>query len=295
MFIKYYKGKPNTHVIAYRNGIIHKQGRGITLWYSPFNTTIAAVPVMTQDAPFIFHEITANYQEIAVQGQLTYRLENPVLAAEQHDFSIHTGSGRYLNKDPEKLVQRIINTIQALTRTQVNQMDLETAIREVKAIAARVLENLKAEEDLRALGVAIENLHITAIKPNPEMQKALEADYREGLQKRADQAIYDRRAAAQVEEDKLKRNEMETEVALEDRRKDLVNMQAENQLTLAEAEAKGEEMKLNPYGELGPQALLALALKEWAANTGQIGTLNINPDLLGQLVKWTGQGDANHG
>ncbi len=297
MFIKYFKGKPNVHVIAYRDGEIFKQGRGKALWYSPLNTTIAAVPVMTQDAHFIFNEVTANFQEIAVQGSVTYRIMDPVLAAGKHDFTIHTRTGNFLSKDPEKLVQRIINLIQTHARTQVNQMDLETAIREVKTIAAEVLELMQAEEDLRNLGLVIENLHIAAIKPSPEMQKALEADYREGLQKRADQAIYDRRAAAQAEEDKLKRREMETEVELEDRRKDLVNMQAENQLTLAEADAKAEEMKLNPYSEMGPQALLAMALKEWAANTGKIGTLNINPDMLGQLIRYVGNGKGapNHG
>ena len=44
MFIKYFKGEPNSHIIAYRNGKIIRHGAGITLWYTPYNTTLAAVP-----------------------------------------------------------------------------------------------------------------------------------------------------------------------------------------------------------------------------------------------------------
>ena len=289
MFIKYYKGEPNMYVLAYRNGQVIKKGTGRALWYLPHNTTIANVPVMTQDTAFIFNEVTANFQEIAVQGQLTYRFENPELTSKFLDFTVEPKSGRFRSKDPEKIVQLIVNTVQASTRTKVNEMDLEEAIRDVKSISNHVLTEVRKEQGLADMGVVIEKLHISAMNPKPEMQKALEADYRESLKKRADQAVYDRRTASQTEEDKLKRKEMETEVELEDRRKDLVNMQAENSLTLAEAEAKAEEMKLNPYSEMGSQALLAMAMKEWAANAGKIGTLNINPDMLGQFVKYIGE------
>jgi hypothetical protein len=63
-------------------------------------------------------------------------------------------------------------------------------------------------------------------------------------------------------------------------------MQARNSLTLAEAEAKAEELKLEPYGELPPQALVGLALKEWAANAGRIDNLSITPDLLSKVVSF---------
>ena len=45
-------------------------------------------------------------------------------------------------------------------------------------------------------------------------------------------------------------------------------------------------MKLNPYGSMPPQALLALALKEWAGNAGNIDNLSITPDLLTKVASW---------
>ena len=62
MIIKYFKGEPNTYVIRYKKGVVKKEGTGLTFWYWPHNTSIATVPVISQDAPFIFNETTAIYQ-----------------------------------------------------------------------------------------------------------------------------------------------------------------------------------------------------------------------------------------
>ena len=290
MLIKYFKGEPNKYVLVYRNGRVVRHGTGKTFWYTPYNTTLAAVPVMTRDTAFIFNEVTANYQEVSIQGQVTYRISDPMKTTELLDFSIHPANKKYVSEDPGLLDQRIINTAQSYARTAVNGRDLEQALRDVKSIEKEVFEKIARDDKLCDYGIEIKNVFITAIKATPEMQKALEADYRELIQKRADQAIYDRRSAAQKEEDKLRKDEMQTDVDLENKRKGLVDTQARNNLTLAEADAKAEEMRLNPYGEMPPQALVALALKQWAANAGTIRNLNISPDLLGQLTQWIGKG-----
>lgn len=284
--LKYFKGEPNVHVIRYRKGRVVDQGAGLTFWYLPYNTSIALVPSVTQDAPFIFNEATQDFQAVAIQGSLTYRLTDPLAAAKFLDFTIDPAAGRYRSKDPEKLAQRLINAVQANTRTHVNGLSLEEALTKVRDLAAHVLTAVNAEPALKSLGVVIAGLHFTAVQATPEMKKALEADYREALQQKADQAIYARRAAAVEEERAIKQREMDTEVELENRRKDLVDTQARNQLALAEAEAKAEELKLSPYGRLEPQVLIGLALKDWASAGGQIGNLTITPDMLGQLVSW---------
>ncbi len=292
--IRYYKGEPNVYAIRYRNGQLQSHGLGRDFWYLPFNTTIAAVPAMSQDAPFIFNESTANFQEVAIQGQLTYRLTSPLDAAQLLDFSIEPKSGRYRSKDPDKLTQRVINAVQAHTRKGVNALSLDQALTRVKELTSSVLEQLADEPSLQALGVVVESLYFVAVTPSPEMQKALETEYRERLQQDADRAIYERRTAAVAEERKIRQSEMETDIELEQRRRDLVQMQAENSLKLAEAEAKADEMRLDPYGNLPPQALIGLAFKEFAGNAGNIGNLNVTPDMLGQLVSWVGGGGQSN-
>lgn len=284
--IKYYKGEPNVYTIRYRNGTVVRHGAGIAFWYWPHNTSIANIPVVTQDAPFIFNETTKDFQAIAIQGSLAYRVKTPLETAKSLDYTIDAQTGRYKSKDPEKLVQRLTNILQANTRAHVMQLSLEEALTKVKDVAADVHVKLNREPALNALGVVIEGLHFTAVTATPEMRKALEADYRESLQQKADQAIYARRGKAVEEERRIKQRELDTEVELEDRRKALVDTQARNRIASAEAEAKAEELKLSPYGELAPQVLVGLALKDWAASGAQIGNLSITPDMLGQLVGW---------
>ena len=295
MMIRYFKGEPNNYVIRYKNGHLVNHGEGLDFWYLPFNTSIAVVDTVSQDSQFIFNESTANYQEVAIQGHLTYRFESPLDAAKYLDFSIDPATGKYRKKASEKLSQRVINAVQAHTRKEINTFSLDQALTSAKEISNQVLEAVGDESSLKRLGVVVESLYFTAITPTPEMQKALEAEYRENLQRNADKAIYDRRAASVEEERKIQQREMDIEIEIEERRKELVGMQAENSLKLAEAEAKADEMKLNPYGNLAPQALIGLALKEFAGNAGRIGSLNITPDMLGQVINWIGGQSSERG
>jgi hypothetical protein len=289
MLISYYKGEPNTYVLCYRNGELLQHGAGINFFYVPATTSIAAVPLVGQESQFIFNETTANFQEVSIQGTLTYRLTDPLELAKRLDFTVQPWSHSYKSEDPQQLVQRVVNSVQAHTRSEVCMRSLEDALTEVKDLSAVVFEKVANSPELKALGIVLEGLHFTAVKATPEMQKALEADYRESLHKRADQAIYDRRKAAVDEERKISESEMNTQVELENRRKDLVDMQARNSLALAEAEAEADRLKLSPYGELPPQALVGLALKEWAANAGTIDSLSITPDLLGKVVSYVSE------
>jgi len=296
MMIKFFKGEPNQFAIRYRNGKVKQAGQGINFWYLPFNTNIALVPTGNQDANFIFTEATANFQEVTIQGTLTFRFTDPNAVARRLDYTIEERKGDYIytTEDPEKLVQRVVNAVQTHTRATLNDLTLEDALTAAPELEQTVLQAVAKEEELVDLGVTVINQHIIAIKPTPEMQKALEADYRECLQKRADQAIYDRRAAAVEEERNIQEREINTEIQIENRRKELVDTQARNNLTLAEADAQAAEMQLNPFASMPPQALVGLALKEWAANTGQIGNLNITPDLLGQVVGWMNSGTTTN-
>ena len=288
MLIRYYKGEPSDYVIRYKNGRVAKHGPGLTFWYLPMNTSVAEIPVNSIEAPFIFQESTANFQGVSVQGSLSYRLQAPLDIANLLDFTVDPDTHNYLTEDPDALTNRVTNAVQANIRSGIHQFSLEDALIKVKDLADNVLRQVQQLPELVTLGVALETLHITAVKATPEMQKALEADYRESLQRRADQATYARRMAAVEEESKIHNREMDNRVELEQRRQSLVDMQARNNLALAEAEAKADEMKLNPYGNLAPQALVGLALKEWASNSGTISNLTLSTDLLSQLVQWVG-------
>ena len=75
--INYFKGDASTYVIRSVQGKIRAQGRGLSFFYNTSTTSIAALPMSAQDAPFIFNLQTGDFQEVSVQGQITFCISEP--------------------------------------------------------------------------------------------------------------------------------------------------------------------------------------------------------------------------
>src|SRR5262249_26626743 len=96
--VRYMKTAPTTYVLQYRNGRVRQEGSGLAFFYYVPNSTIVTVPLQSADVPFAFQETTGDFQAVAVQGQLTYRVADPKKLASLLDFSI--GSvGLYRSED----------------------------------------------------------------------------------------------------------------------------------------------------------------------------------------------------
>ncbi|HMA32982.1 MAG TPA: SPFH domain-containing protein, partial [Chloroflexia bacterium] len=268
--IGYFKSEPTEYILAYANGRVFRQGTGRAFWYWPPSTSIVRVPVSTIDALFVLNEATQNFQAVTLQGQITYRIAAPETIAQLLNFTIDPHTRKYRSEDPAKLDGRIVNIVQMHARAELHQLSLEDALRSAEPLARTILARIREEQILAAMGVECLSLFFTAIKATPEMTKALEAEYREALQKRADQAIYSRRADAVEQERKIKQNELSTAVDLEQRRQELVNLQGENARQQATFEAEATRIGLTPYAALDPRLVLALAFRDFAANASKI-------------------------
>jgi regulator of protease activity HflC (stomatin/prohibitin superfamily) len=280
----YFKAEPTEYILASTNGRIFRQGAGQAFWYWAPSTSIALIPFSTTDALFVFNEITGNFQSVTLQGQVTFRIAEPLTLASLLNFTIDPRTRHYHSEDPDKLDQRIINVIQMHTRNELQQFSLEDALRISTRLAETVLTRIQQESALRALGIECISLFFTSIKATPEMTKALEAEYREALQKRADQAIYSRRADAVEQERKIKQNELSTQVDLEQRRQQLVDLEGENTRKQAEFAAEAVRIQLVPYQTLDTRLLLALAFRDFAENSHKIGNLTITSEILERLL-----------
>ena len=284
--IRYFKGEPNVHVIKFRNGTMAREGRGINFWYNPLTRRLQRYPPRAPMPRSSFPKPRRTFRTSPSRAPSPTGSTIPWRFAGCSISPSSRAPAPIRTKIPRCLPSASSMRCRPKPARHVAGMPLETALTEVGHLASDVLVNVAAKPGLAGLGVTVESLHFTSVRATPETQKALETEYRERLQGAADQAIYARRAAAVAEERKIQESELATEVGLENQREELVDMQARNKLALAEADAKAEELKLEPYGELPPQALIGLALKDWAANAGSIDNLSITPDLLSGLVGW---------
>lgn len=82
-----------THVQHVRNGGIVHVGTGAAFWFRPLSAAIPEVPVDDRELPLLFHARTSDFQDVAVQATVTFRLTDPTTAAGRIDFSVDPGTG----------------------------------------------------------------------------------------------------------------------------------------------------------------------------------------------------------
>ncbi len=311
----YLKASPTTHVLLYKGGQVVRDGLGLSFFYYAPTSSVVQVPIGSVDVPFAFEEVTADFQVVTAQGQLTYRVNDPKRVAALLDFSVNS-AGRHVSDDPQKLSERIVNAVQVLAAALIHQMKLRDLLSAHQATAKTVLTGLHDAEEVKMLGIEILGLAILSIKPTPETAKALEADVREQLLRQADEAIYARRNSAVEQERMIKESELNTDLAVaekqrqirekkmaadianEEQRAALITKEVQNARAQADAEAYRLEATLKPLrqtdwrvllasqaGHMDPRTGVALAVRELAENASKIGELNISPDLLTSLMR----------
>ena len=314
MLLSYVKVPATHYALHFQQGRIRREGLGLSFFYYAPSATIAAIPMGSTDAPFAFIESTADFQQATVQGQLTYRIADPKKVASMLDFSIGS-KAQYLSDGPLKLQERLVKEAQVAARAVTQRMTLPEVLMSATAIGAEVSAALKTSESITTPGIEIMSVAVISIKPTPEMAKALEADAREGLQRKSDEAIYARRNAAVEQERRIKENELNTELAVEEKKRQIRQAQMAAEIAIEEQRALLMDQKvanerkdadsrayamdatakaiatidwkklmlISPAGFDAGQ-VIALAFQELAGNAQKIGELNISPDLLQGLM-----------
>jgi len=312
--LAYMKAPPTTYVLHYRGGRLRREGPGLAFWYLRPASIIVAVPMASRDVLFVFNEVTADFQAVTIQGQLTYRVAEPSRLAALLDFSIRP-SGAYVSDDPDKVPERLVQTAQILARSVIQARTLREVLTDSEALVATVLPLLRESEVVQMLGLEILGLTVLALKPIPEIARALEAEAREALQGESDEAIYARRNAAVEQERRIRESELNTEIAVqtkqrqiretqmaaeiavEQQRAELVRQRSENERKDADTRAYALRTTLEPVRDLDwrtlmalgaagsdPKLMIALAFRELAENAAKIGEVNVSPDLLKSLL-----------
>lgn len=313
--IRYVKAAPTTWVMQFKAGQLKREGAGLSFFYWEPTTTLVQVPMASVDVPFAFTEVSADFQQVTVQGQLTFRVAEPKKLAALMDYSV-TAAGAYSSDDPQKLTERLVYAAQILTRSSLQQLTLKEGLTRSEALERSVLNGLRSAEAVQMLGLEVLSVAVLSVRPTPEMARALEAEAREALQRQSDEAIYERRTAAVEQERRVKQSELETEImveqqrrhiretkmaadiAMEKEREKLLEQKAANERTLADAQAYTLDKTLGPIRQLDwktlqalstsrmdPASMIAVAFRELAENAQKIGELNMSPDLLKSLMQ----------
>jgi len=242
--IKYFKADSSTYVIKSSNGKIREQGKGLSFFYNTATASISAIPMSVQEAPFIFKLPTSDFQEVAVQGQIAYRIVQPETIAEMLNFNVNE-NGAYISEDPMKLNDRVVRSLQSIVQARVQAASLRDALVLSQSLVEIVKSGLAGKSSLTAMGITIVDVSIANITPSLETSRALEAEVREAILKEADDAIYARRKFAVEQERTIKEAELQTELIVQEKEQEIEESRIENERAILRGTNETERERLD--------------------------------------------------
>ncbi|RYJ29295.1 NrtR-regulated hypothetical NrtX [Streptomyces sp. L-9-10] len=317
------RSAPTAHVRHHRRGRLVHDGPGLSFWFRALTAALSEVPVDDRELAMAFHARTADFQDVTVQSTVTYRISEPATAAARLDFSIDPDTGAWRGAPLEQLATLLTETAQQHALDVLARTPLSAALADgVTAVRERISEGLAAEPRLPATGIEVVAVRVVAIRPEPEVERALRTPAREQIQQEADRATYERRAVAVERERTIAENELASRIELASREERLVEQHGTNarreaeesaaadavraeaealrtvRLAKAEAEAaretgearaRAQSAWLRVHAETDAATLHALAATRLAENLPHIESVTLSPDVLTGLLARLGR------
>jgi regulator of protease activity HflC (stomatin/prohibitin superfamily) len=317
--VRHLRADASAHIQYFRRGQRHLSGRGLAFWFAPDGASITEIPMDDRSMNFMVKGQSSDYQDLAVQGTISWRVKEPEKLGERVDFTIDLKTGALLAKP----VDSIVGFITGLAREYADGYLKASGVRELleKGLAplqAAITAGFAADQTLPEMGLSIVSVRVAALTPSSELARALQVPTFESLQQKADEATFARRALAVEKERAIAENELANKVELAARRQELIAREDANARAEAEARAAAERiaatsaaeavrlaaeaeagrirlveqaaaemerMRMAAYAGLSPEVLLALAAQEFAGKLDHIDTLNVTPDMLASLTQ----------
>ncbi|MFE5080406.1 SPFH domain-containing protein [Streptomyces mirabilis] len=241
---RHLRGAPTAHVRHHRSGRLAHDGPGLSFWYRSLTATLSEVPVDDRELAMTFHSRTSDFQDVAVQATVTYRIVDPGVAATRLDFSIDPDTGSWRGTPLEQLGSLLTETAQQHALDVLARTTLAAALVDgVASVRERIAGGLAAEPRLPATGIEVVAVRVVALRPEPEVERALRTPAREQIQQEADKATYERRAVAVERERAIAENELASQIELARREEQLVDQRGTNARREAEEHAAADAVR----------------------------------------------------
>src|SRR5215207_11017225 len=123
-FVRHLRSEPTYHVLRYRRGHLRREGPGLAFWFRPIDTAVAEVPIDDRELPFLFRVRSADFQELVVQGVITFRVAQPAALARRVDFTLDLETGRWAQAPLEQVAGLVSQLAQLFVSTELVKHDV---------------------------------------------------------------------------------------------------------------------------------------------------------------------------
>jgi regulator of protease activity HflC (stomatin/prohibitin superfamily) len=228
-FRRHLRSDASSHVLHFRRTRLLRQGRGLAGWFRPMTDSLAEVPVDDRELTVVLHGRSADFQDISAQAVITYRVADPAKVASRVDFTIDLYSGTFRQKPLESITQIFAQIAQQYAWDTMAGASLRQILASGQtSIRDRISEGLRAEGLLEVMGLELVSVRVSAVKPTPDLEKALETPMREKVKQEADEAAFERRALAVEKERAIQDNELQNRIELARREEHLIDQEGKN-------------------------------------------------------------------
>src|SRR5690349_8520445 len=238
LHLRHLRGAPTSWVSHTVGGRTQKQGTGLSFWYRPLTAVLSEVPVDDRELPLLFHARTEDFADVTVQATVTYRFSDPGAAAGRLDFSIDPNQGIWRGRPLDQVATLLAELAQQPALDLLARLPLAEALTTgIAPVRQGVADALADDPRLTETGVTVVSARVVAIRPEPDLERALQTPTREAVQQDADRATYARRARAVEQERAIAENEMQNKIELARREEQLVEQHGANTRRKAELDA----------------------------------------------------------
>jgi len=261
LWMRHLRAEATSHVLHYRKGTLLRAGRGLAFWFYPMAAAVAEVPVDDRDLNYLFKGRTLDFQEVNVQGVISYRVVDAQRLAERVDFAIDLKKGTH-QKQPLDQIAVLLTGIaqqaglQVIARAKVADFMVHGFGELAQALSAIFCNN----STLDAMGIAVETVRVDEVKPTADLERALQTPTRESIQQRADEATFMRRALAVEKERAIAENELQTKLELTRRLEALILQEGTNARQKVDQEV--EARRLGVVAKVEDERIIARAQAE---------------------------------
>jgi regulator of protease activity HflC (stomatin/prohibitin superfamily) len=170
---RHLRGTATMHVRHLRRGQLAHDGTGLAFFFRPLSAVLSEVPVDDRELPLLFHARTADFQDIAVQASVTFRVTDPAIACAQVDFSVDPNTGRWRGTPLEQLGGLLTETAQQQVLGLIAASPLaQTLAGGLTEIRDRILHGLAGDPRLAETGITVIGARVIAVKPEPDVETA---------------------------------------------------------------------------------------------------------------------------
>jgi regulator of protease activity HflC (stomatin/prohibitin superfamily) len=240
-FLRHLRSTPTSWVRHMAKGSMKREGVGLSFWYRPLTAVLSEVPVDDRELPLLFHARTSDFTDVTVQATVTYRIAAPQTASSRLDFSIHPYSGAARSRPLDQIATLLAELAQQPALDLLARLPLAEALTAgISPVREAVSAALAEDTRLSDLGVTVVSARVVAIRPEPELERALQTPTRESVQAEADRATYGRRAQAVEQERGIAENELQNKIELARREQQLVEQHGTNARRQAELDSAAQ-------------------------------------------------------